>query len=426
MRTTIRVCWGAQGRALGTLHHDKQGRRESAAFEYDADWVREQAFAIEPGLPVVSGPQFHQKTQDGSAFHRVIADTEPDGWGRKIILRDHAKRRDASRKKGEHVAAVLNDLDYLLAVDDQSRIGALRFQDETGQFLRASEPGRRATPPLVELSALFKASRAVETSTETSADLAYLRGRGTSLGGLRPKCSVVDDGGRLYIGKFPSVQDSRAVTKAEVLALRLAAKAGISAAEAQLVDSDGVPVALIRRFDRSDDGERIGYISAATLIGANLHDASEHFYTEIADAIRIHGASVAHDLEELWRRIAFSILITNVDDHLMNHGFLHSGDGRWRLSPAFDVNPFPERERELETWISEERGPEASIESLLSVAPYFQVKSPSVKKILGEVESSVATWRSEGRKLHMTKAELEELAPAFEHDERQAARQIMK
>lgn len=207
MKRTIRVCVGDEGRLVGTLHYDQQGARESAAFEYDAAWLADvDRFAIEPELVLVAGPQFHRKTRDGSVFHPAIADTEPDGWGRRVIQRDHAKRRQEARREGEPVAnRPLNGLDYLLAVDDIGRVGALRFQDEEGRFQRAPEDGRRTTPPLIELAHLLAATRAVETNTETAADLAYLRGRGTSVGGLRPKCTVVDEDGQLAIGKFPSV-----------------------------------------------------------------------------------------------------------------------------------------------------------------------------------------------------------------------------
>ena len=139
------------------------------------------------------------------------------------------------------------------------------------------------------------------------------------------------------------------------------------------MDSDGVPVALIRRFDRTSGGRRIPYVSAATLLGVDPAGAQEHFYTEIVDALRIHGADAQNDIEELWRRMAFSVLITNVDDHLHNHGFLHAVHDQWRLAPAFDLNPFPDRLRELKTWVSEETGPEATIEALLSVLPYFRI-----------------------------------------------------
>jgi serine/threonine-protein kinase HipA len=353
----------------------------------------------------------------------VIADTEPDGWGRRVISRDHAKRRQTARRAGMDAgSSQLNAVDFLLAVDDGSRVGALRFRDEEGVFQRAADADRRTAPPLVELRHLMSASRAVETETETAADLAYLRGRGTSLGGLRPKCTVVDDDGMLAIGKFPSVQDERSVTKGEVLAMTLAEAAGIKVAKARLVDSDGVPVALIRRFDRTLDGKRLMYVSAATLLGVESVGAHEHSYTEIVDALRVNGAAAQADIEELWRRMAYSILITNVDDHLHNHGFLHAERGLWRLAPAFDINPFPDRARELKTWISADTGPEATIEALLSVTAYFRISANRAKTILGRVERAVAGWRKAGRALGMTDRDLENFADAFEHPEREAAR----
>ena len=423
MRRVLDVFLGETARQVGTLRFEAQGARQSAGFEYHPDWLAaEDRFALEPGLPLVSGMQFHQQARDGSLFHGAIADTEPDGWGRKIILRDYAKQRQRARAEGGAAESpALNHLDFLLAVDDTSRVGALRFRDENGTFQRAPEPDRRTTPPLIELNQLLNASRAVEQHTETAADLAYLRGRGTSLGGLRPKCTVIDEDGRLSIGKFPSVQDDRPVTKGEVLALLLARQSGINAAEARLIDSDGSPVALIRRFDRPDDGGRLMYISAATMLGVDTSDGSEHSYTEIVDALRQHGAQPQTDIEELWRRIAFSILITNVDDHLHNHGFLHTQLGQWKLAPAFDVNPFPERVRELKTWISEDTGPEASIEALMSVTPYFRIDRDSVIRILTEVERATGRWRQVGHSIGMTNRELNQFVDAFEHREREIA-----
>jgi serine/threonine-protein kinase HipA len=424
MKRTLQVCLGNQGGVVGTLHYDQQGARAHAAFAYDEDWLSNvDRFALEPNLPLVSGPQFHRPAAGGSVFPAAIADTEPDGWGRRVILRDHAKRRQEAKRRGAEAGpAQLTAVDFLLAVDDASRVGALRLRDETGVFQRAMEPGRRTAPPLVELRHLMSASRAVETETETAADLAYLRGRGTSLGGLRPKCSVVDDDGRLAIGKFPSVQDERAVTKGEVLALTLAQAAGVNAAAARVVDSDGVPVALIRRFDRTAEGRRLLYVSAATLLGVDPAGAQEHSYVEIVDALRVNGAAAQADIEELWRRMAFSILITNVDDHLHNHGFLHVERGLWRLSPAFDLNPFPDRARELKTWISAETGPEATIEALMSVIAYFKLSRRRAKEILRQVEQAVTTWREGGRALGMSASDLESFADAFEHSERKAAR----
>jgi serine/threonine-protein kinase HipA len=426
MRRTIRIRLGENAGRLGVLRFDAQGARESAAVEYDAEWLAGAGcFAIDPGLPLVAGPQYPRRERHGSIFPGAIADTEPDGWARRVILRDHVKRRLESRRSGLEVETnPLNALDFLLAVDDTSRVGALRFQDEQGVFQRAAEEGRRTVPPLVALGRLLSASHAVETNSESEADLRYLMGRGTSLGGLRPKCTVVDDGGRLSIGKFPSVVDDRPVTKGEILALHLAAAAGINAAEGRLIDSEGCAVALIRRFDRPEGGGRLMYVSAATMLGVGAAEVGEHAYTEIVDALRRNGAEPRADTEELWRRIAFFILITNVDDHLRNHGFLHVDRGQWRLAPAFDLNPFPERVRELKTWISEDAGPQATIEALMSVLPYFRIAVPRAREILRRVETAVSGWRTMGRSLGIGADELDQFAEAFEHDERAAARRV--
>jgi serine/threonine-protein kinase HipA len=424
MKRTIQVLLGDEARLVGTLHYDVRGARESAAFTYADEWLAaKDGFALEPGLPLVAGPQFHRKIAQGSIFHAAFADTEPDGWGRRVLQRDHAKRRQSDRKAGKAVdPAPLNAMDFLLAVDDASRVGALRFRDEAGVLCRASDPGRRTAPPFLELGHLINASRAVELEKETAADLAYLRGRGTSLGGLRPKCTIVDAKGRLAIGKFPSVQDERAVTKGEVLAMQLARTAGINVADTQLVDSDGVPVTVVRRFDRTPDGKRMMYVSAATLVGVEATDSAEHAYTEMVDALRQHGAAVQEDVEELWRRMAFSILVSNFDDHLHNHGFLHVDHGLWRLSPAFDINPFPDRTRELKTWISPDTGPEATIAALMSVTAYFRIKPVRARVILREVDRAIGSWRKVGQSLGMTAKELEAFSDAFEHPERAAAK----
>lgn len=426
MTRTLQVFLGNDTRPVGTLHYDQNGAREHAAFVYDDAWLgASDSFALEPGLPLVTGSQHHRKATEGSVFHAAIADTEPDGWGKRVIFRDHAKRRQSARRSGQDTGPTqLNAVDYLLAVDDGSRVGALRFRDEEGIFQRFADANRRTAPPLVELQQLMAASRAVETETETAADLAYLRGRATSLGGLRPKCTVLDNDGSLAIGKFPSAQDQRAVTKGEVLAMRLAKRAGIAAAEIRLVDSDGIPVALIRRFDRTPDGRRLMYVSAATLLGVESADGQDHYYTEIVDALRLHGAAVQADIDELWRRMAFSILINNVDDHLHNHGFLHTASGLWRLAPAFDINPFPDRERELKTWVSADAGPEATIDALMSVTAYFRIPSGRAKEILHEVEHAVRGWRQVGQDLGVTERELDDFADAFDNPERSAARNI--
>lgn len=426
MKRTIDVMLG-DGPQVGALRYDLQGPRESAAFEYGAGWLSDPArFALGPTLPLQVGPQFHHKSKNGSLFHAAIADAEPDGWSRRVIMRDHIKRRQELRREGkEEEAQPLNALDYLLAVDDFSRVGELRFRDESGVFQRAQEEGCRTAPPLIELGHLLSASRAVEANKETAADLAYLRGRGTSLGGMRPKCTVIDNDGALSIGKFPSISDERAVTKGEVLALTLARKAGIHAAAARIVQSEDLPVALIRRFDRRANGDRVMYVSAATMLGVEVTEPDEHTYTEIVDAIRVYGANAQADIEELWRRIAFTILITNVDDHLRNHGFLHEDREFWRLSPAFDINPSPERVRELKTWISEDAGSDMTIDALMSVIAYFRITNARAREILSEVAYSVESWRRTGQSIGMTDEELEPFADAFEHAQLNAAKKLI-
>jgi serine/threonine-protein kinase HipA len=317
-RRQVQVCLGKADVPLGTLTYVRQGRREHCAFAYNTAWLHNPVvFGISADLPWISGHQAHKAASPhDSTFHGAFADTAPDAWGRRVIARDHAKRR-----KQDPGLSVLTELDYLLAVDDFSRIGALRLHDGDHAWHRSVPEGRRNTPPLTDLESIFEASRAVERGQETAEDLRYLQGKGTSLGGMRPKCTVVDENGRLAIGKFPSINDTRSVTRGEVLALKLARLAGIDAAPARIVTRGDVPVAVIRRFDRDDADGRIPYQSAASLLQASREE--ERSYTELADAIRAVGYAPADDVRQLWRRILFNHLITNVDDHLQNHGFLH-------------------------------------------------------------------------------------------------------
>lgn len=426
MNRQIKVFIGDVKILVGTLFFNASGNRESSGLEYSPEWIESnKSFGIDPALPLGYGRFFRSKKEGGSTFYGAIADSEPDGWARQVILRANSKQRKEKKERGISIDdPPLTSLDFLLAVDDFSRIGALRFQDENGVFQRGEGRGKRTAPPLIELDSLLRATRAVETDTETAADLEYLRGRGTSLGGLRPKCTVIDQDGSLAIGKFSSVHDSYSVTKGEVLALRIAAAAGIQAAEARIVESDGTPVALIKRFDRGARNERIPYLSAATLLGIeNSHQV--HSYTEIVDALKRYSPDYRADAEELWRRIALTILITNVDDHMRNHGFLHVEKNKWRLSPAFDVNPFPDKRRVLKTWIAESVGDAASIQSLMEVAPYFGIESRRACALLSIVEGAVARWRQIGKEIGMKASELNAFETAFEHEERLSARRFI-
>jgi len=414
IRRQIQLCIGKAGLPVGSLVYVRQGRRENSAFAYDEDWLASTArFNVSADLQLMAGHQAHKAASPhDSVFHGAIADTAPDAWGRRVIARDHAKRR-----KVDPALPVLTELDYLLAVDDFSRVGALRLRDPNGTWQRTTVGGQRSTPPLIELERVFLASRAVERGDETAEDLRYLQGRGTSLGGMRPKCTLIDEDGRLAIGKFPSVGDARSVTRGEVLALKLAALAGIDAAPARIVLLGEVPVAVIGRFDRDQADGRIPYQSAASLLQASRDE--DRSYTEIADAIRAHGHAPTQDVRQLWRRLVFNLLITNVDDHLQNHGFLHVAHGQWRLAPAFDINPFPDKDRESKTWLSEQDGPITDVGMLLARSTYFGLDEAQARTVLAEVHAAVANWRQVALSVEvgLRQVELDDFAPAFEHEQ---------
>lgn len=408
----MRVCLGEEAVEVGTLAFESKGARRLAAFAYADSWLANpDRFALSPDLPLVIGYQFRaNKDLDQSAFFGCFADAEPDGWGRTVIKRDHAKQRKESSADARAVG-LLTDFDFLLWVNDFARMGAIRFRDENGVFLRPSG-GKRETPTLIQLPHLLSASRAVEENKETARDLEYLRGNGTSLGGMRPKCSVVDSDGSLAIGKFPSVKDSRSIVHGEVLALHLAAAAGINAAKGRVVESEGVPVAVITRFDRAN-GKRFMYLSARSLMQAR--PAEQYTYVDIADTLRMYSSQAATDLKELWRRMVFNILINNVDDHLNNHGFLHHAHNQWALAPAFDLNPFPDKARALKTWISDEAGDDASLAEALAVAPLFGLTHGAESAVLDHVKTAVANWKVTARAVGMSTVDIDQFAPAFEY-----------
>ena len=383
------VCVGKAGHLVGHLTYLKTGPRELSSFGYADAWLADVArFEVSPDLPLGRGHQTHKASNDNSTFCCALADTEPDAWGRRVIARAHAKERktNASLK-------ALTELDYLCAVDDFSRVGALRLRAAKGGYLRTVDAGQRATPALIELERMLAAS----------------------LGGMRPKCTVLDDDGTLALAKFPSVNDTRSVTRGQVLALRLAALAGIEVAEARIVMIQASPVALIRRFDRTADQGRIAYLSGTSMLQAQRND--EHAYTEVVDAMRSRCLHPVEDARQLWRRLAFNHLITNVDDHLQNIGFLHVGQGQWRLSPAFDLNPFPDKDNESKTWLSEDTGPITSIRELLGKASYFHLDDAQAHNLLAAVVTAVGNWRglAQSALVGLTPAELEDYAPAFEN-----------
>jgi serine/threonine-protein kinase HipA len=230
---------------------------------------------------------------------------------------------------------------------------------------------------------------------------------------MRPKCTILDSDGALSLGKFPSVNDERSVTRGEVLAMRLAKLAGIDSAPVRIVMLQDQPVAIIRRFDRTPEQNRIPYISGATLLQARRDD--EHSYTEIIDVMRAKCENFIDDARQLWRRLVFNHLITNVDDHLQNIGFLYSGKNQWRLAPAFDLNPFPDKDPESKTWLSEDSGPITSIEQLMGQAVRFELSQSQAQAILDEVVAAVRRWKdvATSPEVGLQAHEINNFKPAF-------------
>ena len=410
-RTQLDVFLGKAEKPLGRLIFVKDGQREFSQFAYSDEWLVDPLFFdVSPDLHRQSGSQLRKPpSKSDSCFFLALADTEPDAWGRRVIARAHGKARAKDASLGP-----LTEADCLACVDDFSRVGALRLRDQQGHYLRSVADAARSTPAFLELEKILLASRAVEKSKETSEDLAYLQGKGTSLGGMRPKCTILDADGSLSLGKFPSVGDERGVTRGEVLALRLAKQAGIDSATARIVMVQDQPVAMIRRFDRTPEQNRIPYISGATLLQANRDD--EHSYTEIVDVMRSKCENFVDDARQLWRRLVFNHLITNVDDHLQNIGFLYCGNNQWRLSPAFDLNPFPDKDRESKTWLSEDSGPISSLEQLFEQAPRFELSQAQAQAVLDKVVAVVKRWKDVAiePEVGLQAHEIKDFKPAFE------------
>lgn len=389
---------------VGRLWARSRKGKESASLEYDAAWLANPArFALEPALTLGTGP--HPSTAGRSIFG-AVGDTAPDRWGRVLIQRE--ERRKAREEK--RVPRTLFEVDYLIGVSDIARQGALRFtEQEGGPFLATGVQ----IPPLIQLPALLNAAvRLSEDQGGTDADLRLLLGPGSSLGGARPKTSVVDRDGQLAIAKFPQHGDVLPVTSWEAVALKLAKQAGIAVPDWRLEKIAGRDVLILRRFDRRRQ-IRIPFLSAMSLLDADDNDA--HSYMEIADALRQHGAKADEDCAQLWRRIVFSIMISNIDDHLRNHGFLHETAG-WRLSPAYDMNPVPIdiKPHILTTAIDEVDGT-ASLDLAYEVAGHFGVNPAAARKIVSEVGAAVGHWREIATAIGLGTAEIDRMASAFGH-----------
>lgn len=399
--TEIWVMLDTEPVLAGRLWSHRRGRTESATFAYDPGYLARSdgAYQLDPALPLIDG---QQQTAEGRALFGAFTDSAPDRWGKRLIRR----RAETGDEAG---ARNLGEIDFLLGVGDDMRQGALRYRDpEAGVFLAIEE---EAVPPLLALPELLGAADRLERDEADEAQLRVLLRGGSSLGGARPKANVLMPDGRVMIAKFPSVEDEHDVIRWEAVAMTLARSAGIEVADSELRTVDDKPVLLLDRFDRSGE-RRIGYVSAMTMLEARDGDTAS--YPEIAEVIETVSPKATEDMRELWRRMAFSVLISNTDDHLRNHGFLRLSTAGWSLSPAFDLNPEPEPgPKHLRTAISFDDDI-ASVENLMDAGEYFRLDASEAKDILDTVRAATDRWGKVAEEKGLPPQEIAAMAPAFE------------
>ena len=396
---------------MGVLHSDRLKGKEVFSFEYIDEWLKNgPAQLLDPSLQLYTGLHYLNDVQDNFG---IFLDSSPDRWGR-ILMR----RREAAFARNENrEEKKLFETDYLLGVYDGHRMGALRFKlEDDGPFLNDNK--NMASPPWTSLRELEQISLRLEDD-DVIDDPEYLKwlsmliAPGASLGGARPKASIVDNDGNLWIAKFPSRNDQGDIGGWEIVTYELAILAGINMAEskAQKFSSDYYTF-LTKRFDRGNNGQRIHFASAMTILG--YIDGQDHAdgasYLELVDFIQKNGANVDQDLEQLWRRIVFSICITNTDDHLRNHGFLLTNDG-WVLSPAYDINPV-ENGSGLKLNISDEDN-SLDLNLAMEVSEFFRLSEKRATEIIDEVLNAVAKWREVAIKYKISRVEQELKALAF-------------
>lgn len=394
-------------RLVGMARSNRVRGAETILFDYDEAWLGDpERFSLEPALALTRGAF---APPAGFATFGSIGDSAPDTWGRRLMQR--VERRQAKRER--RAVRTLVESDYLLGVADVTRLGALRFRRAGDEIFQ--DPIKTGVPPLIELGRLLQITERVLREEETDEDLQLIFAPGSSLGGARPKASVIDRYGHLAIAKFPKESDDYSMETWEEIALRLARQAGIATPEHQLVEIAGKPVMLSRRFDRYG-AIRIPFLSAMAMMGAK--DGERGSYPEIVDALAQHGAQGKTDAHALYRRVVLNVLISNVDDHLRNHGFLWLGKSGWSLSPAYDLNPTPTdlKARVLTTNINLDEGA-CSLDLLEQASEYFALTLAQARTIIKDVARVTATWRDTAKVVGARSSEINRMASAFEHCE---------
>ncbi len=395
---------------MGLLFSEITRGKEIFSFEYSGEWLKSKyAQIIDPDLQLYSGLQYTKSNKNNFG---IFLDSSPDRWGRILM-----KRREAAlARKEKRVEKTLNESDFLLGVFDEHRTGGLRFKRGVEELFLNSDR-KFAAPPWTSLTELEQISLKIEND-EAMDDPDYLNwlnmliAPGSSLGGARPKASVIDSEGNLWIAKFLSVNDTKDIGAWEMVVHDLAVECGLNVAKAKIQKfSTKYHTFISKRFDR-EKGVRIHFASAMTLLGytdsTNSSDGAS--YIELTEFISSNGANIKDDLEELWKRIVFSICVTNTDDHLRNHGFILTDKG-WLLSPAFDINP-NETGVGLKLNISETDN-SLDLELALEVIDYFRIEKTKAEKIVKQIQEKVSSWKNIASRYNISKAEQNSMAKAF-------------
>jgi len=373
----------------GKCYWTEKRSRMSSVFSYDEDYLSgSNNWNISPDLSLIAGAQASRTGLPGA-----FRDASPDRWGQNLIRHRHLHES----KRSGNTPRTINEIDYLLGVNDSSRQGDLRFSlKKGGIFQHPSED----IPKLISLPKLLNAANHYIDSADENAISFLLEAGSASLGGARPKATVID-GDVLYIAKFPHRQDEWDVIAWEWVCLNVAAEAGICVPENKLIDIDGNNVLLIKRFDRNGS-KRISYISAMTLLG--LTDGEHADYSEIADELCNVSVSAKNDLHELFRRIVFNILMNNTDDHLRNHGFIRSGSG-WCLSPVFDINPNPDAAATRATSVFNEINKETAYTALNANIDFFDLNKQEAESIIADVKTAMNSCEKHAKNVGINKNE---------------------
>ncbi|MBR1640836.1 MAG: type II toxin-antitoxin system HipA family toxin [Butyrivibrio sp.] len=392
---------------VGTINVSRQRGREFYSFEYSNEWLKKGTMALDPDLQMFKGRQY---LSDDKTIFGVFADSCPDRWGRRLMQR----REELRARKVEEKPRKLLESDYLLGVFDEARMGGLRFKTEiNGEFLSAEK--EYATPPWTSLRELEHASIEYEKSENALSEkwLKQLLAPGSSLGGARPKATVVAPDGSLWIAKFPSKHDDIDSGAWEMVVHELALKCGLNVPEAKTEKFSKLGTTfLVKRFDRDGD-RRIHFSSAMTLLGKkDGQDASEgSSYLEMVSFIKANGSQPMRDMKELWKRIVFSIAVSNTDDHFRNHGFILTKSG-WALSPMYDVNP--DIYGEYLSLNIDEYQSDLSYELAISVAQYYGISQKEAKELVKGISEVVRdNWQSLAQKQKIGRPEIERMKGVF-------------